>query len=105
MQEKDIESRLVREVHRRGGLTYKFVSPGSVGVPDRIIITPGGTVWFVELKTETGRLSRMQQYQLERLRGVGANACVVYGLENMLNILSAIFRQSEEVMPDVVQTT
>ena len=98
MQEKDIESRLAREVHHRGGLTYKFVSPGSVGVPDRIIITPCGAVWFVELKTETGRLSRMQQYQLERLRGIGANACVVYGLEDMLNTLEAIFREDSNVL-------
>lgn len=98
MREKDIESRLVREVHRRGGLTYKFVSPGSVGVPDRIIITPGGAVWFVELKTETGRISRMQQYQLERLQGIGARACVVYGLEDMLNTLGVIFREDSNVL-------
>ena len=98
MQEKDIESRLAREVHRRGGLTFKFVSPGSVGAPDRIIITPCGMVWFVELKTETGRLSRMQQYQLERLQGIGANACVVYGLEYMLNTLEAIFREDSNVL-------
>lgn len=93
MTEKDIESRLVREVRRRGGLTYKFVSPGNVGVPDRIVITPRGEVWFVELKTETGRLSRMQEYQLERLREGNANACAVYGMDDMLRVLEAVFRE------------
>ena len=68
MLEKNVEKLFVREVQARGGITYKFTSPGNVGVPDRIAITPEGQVWFVELKTETGRLSRMQEYQLERLR-------------------------------------
>lgn len=91
MREKDIEARLVREVGRRGGLTYKFVSPGRAGVPDRIIITPGGTVWFVELKTQRGELSRLQRFELERLRAHRAKATVVYGLEDMLAVLNAIF--------------
>lgn len=93
MKEKTIEARLVREVRQRGGLTYKFISPGSTGVPDRIVIVPGGSVWFMELKTETGRLSKLQLYQMERLRQTGANAVVVYGMEDMLNTLEAIFRE------------
>ena len=48
--EKDIEKRLVREVKKLGGLCLKWVSPGNSGVPDRIVLMPGGKAIFVELK-------------------------------------------------------
>ena len=57
MKESQIERRLVEGVKRLGGMCLKFVSPGTLGVPDRIIITAKGRVIFVELKAETGRLT------------------------------------------------
>ncbi len=57
MKESTIEARLVREVKKRGGLCYKFVSPDNAGVPDRIVITPEGRTIFVELKTLVGHLA------------------------------------------------
>lgn len=70
-----------------GGLAYKFVSPGSVGVPDRLVVLPGGRVVFVELKSDSGRLSRMQVYQIERLRELGADVRVVKGQEEVRKFL------------------
>ena len=57
MRERDVEKILVGEVKRLGGRAYKWVSPGNDGVPDRIVIFPGRKPVFVELKTETGKLS------------------------------------------------
>lgn len=78
--ERDVEKRLIKEVKARGGLTYKFVSPNNPGVPDRIIIMPGGHVHFVELKTETGRLSGLQKWQIDQLQKAGAHVVVLYGI-------------------------
>ena len=47
MAEKDIERFLVNGVKKLGGVAYKFVSPGNAGVPDRLIVMPGGRVYFV----------------------------------------------------------
>lgn len=69
--EKEIESLLVRLVKQSGGAALKFVCPGHAGVPDRIVIFPGGHIWFVELKTETGRLTRIQKYWQNRLKELG----------------------------------
>lgn len=73
--EKDTEAFLLREVRRLRGRSYKWVSPGCAGVPDRIVIKPGGGVFFVETKSE-GRTSTPQQKKRQaELRSLG---CTVY---------------------------
>lgn len=58
--ERKIEQKLRSSVKAKGGLALKFVSPGTVGVPDRIILIPDGGVYFVELKAPGGKLSAKQ---------------------------------------------
>ena len=79
MLESAVEAKLVRGVKALGGIAYKFTSPGTAGVPDRIVVLPGGRVIFAELKTDSGRLSPGQRAQLDRLRALGAEAVVVRG--------------------------
>lgn len=79
MKESEIEARLVRGVKTLGGVAYKFVSPGNAGVPDRLVILPGGRILFAELKADGGRLSKMQRYQIGRLRQLGAEVQEVRG--------------------------
>lgn len=79
MHESAIEALLVRSVHQAGGRCYKWVSPGNSGVPDRIVILPDSRVIFVELKTETGRTSALQDWQIGTLRGLGQAVRVLHG--------------------------
>ena len=55
MIESELEKKLGKQLKDLGCLYFKFISPGNTGVPDRLIILPGGCVIFVELKTESGR--------------------------------------------------
>ena len=75
--ERDIERHLVRRVAERGGVAYKWVSPGRVGVADRIVMLPGGRVWFVELKTVKGRLSPLQKVFAADMARMGMNYLVI----------------------------
>ena len=59
--EKQIEAYLVKRVKDVGGRAYKFTSPAHRGVADRIVCLPNGQTWFVEVKTEGGRLSELQK--------------------------------------------
>ena len=70
MREKEIEKILTAEVKKLGGVAYKWVSPGNAGVPDRIVVFPGRAPVFVELKSDAGRLSTLQEMQIRRLRGL-----------------------------------
>ena len=89
MLESDIEKRLVREIRKMGGMAYKFVSPGNTGVPDRIVILPG-VITFVELKTETGRLSTNQVRQISKLRNLGMEVKVIHGMKELEEFLNEI---------------
>jgi Holliday junction resolvase len=77
MLEKDIERYLVRRITERGGKAYKWVSPGHVGVADRIVMLPGGVVWVVELKTATGRMSPLQKVFAADMARMGINYIVI----------------------------
>lgn len=83
MREKDVEKILVAEVKKLGGRAYKWTSPGNDGVPDRIVIFPDRAPVFVELKTDTGKLSALQKVQIGRLRELGQKVYVAYGIDGV----------------------
>ena len=87
---KNIERHLVESVKKLGWLCYKFVSPGSQGVPDCIIITAQGRIIFAELKTEKGILSKIQQYVISQMRLRHVDVRVPYGLEQVKELLAEI---------------
>lgn len=76
------ESKLERDccVYARGEgcKDYKWRSRGNAGVTDRFFVIPGGVVIFVEFKTPdgTGKLSALQEIDIEELQDLGAFAYV-----------------------------
>ena len=83
MKESDVEKALVTEVRQCGGRAYKWVSPGNAGVPDRIVIFPGRAAVFVEVKTDRGTLSPVQNVQISILQALGQRVYVVKGLSSV----------------------
>ena len=82
-KENQVETYLHKRVVEAGGKTYKWVSPNCVGVPDRIVIMPGGKVFFVEVKALDGRLSHVQIRRLKELEALGANVRALFGTEEV----------------------
>ena len=80
MLERSIQSSIKTQLSKKGCLVYKFDSPGNAGVPDLIVIAPFG-VYFLEVKTTTGRLTKLQEHQHERMRAAGALVYVVRSTE------------------------
>lgn len=90
MLEKEVEKYLVREVKKIGSVSFKFISPGNAGVPDRIVILPMGKVVFVELKTDKGKLSKLQTAQIRKISELGAEVKVLYGIEGVRKFINEI---------------
>lgn len=91
MLERAVEAHLVRRVRAAGGLALKWVSPSLVGVPDRVLLLPGGRVVFVEVKRPgSGRLSAAQQRVIRLLHGLGVEAYVIYSKVEADELLSEV---------------
>ena len=71
MTEKDIERKLKKRVESLGCMCLKFVSPGYAGVPDRMILAPGGKIIFVELKAPGKKERPRQSYVQRKFRELG----------------------------------
>nr|DAZ21846.1 MAG TPA: Nuclease [Caudoviricetes sp.] len=90
MREKTLEHNLVMEVKRVGGLALKFVSPGFDGVPDRLVLLPGGKVGFVEVKAPGEHTRPLQEARLRLLRKMGFKAYVLDDEEQIGGIIDEI---------------
>ena len=90
MLEKQVERKLVDGVRKLGGVAVKFVSPASNGWPDRLLLLPGGRMWFIELKSDTGRLSVLQAARIRVLQQLGFDARVLKGAEQVKQFLQDI---------------
>lgn len=86
-KESKVERQLINGVKALGGMTFKFISPGAAGVPDRIVILPGGTVHFVELKAQGGTASKLQQRMIQKLRCLDVTALILTGREQVMHYL------------------
>ena len=71
LRESYVERKLTTEAKKRGGLAVKFVSPGFDGVPDRLVLFPGGKVAFVELKAPGKKMRPLQVRRAGQLRMLG----------------------------------
>ena len=89
--EQALERKLRLEVKARGGLALKFVSPGRVGVPDRLVLIPEGRVYFVELKAP-GKSMSPKQVKIATVFGqLGHQVWVLDRLEKVEVFIKEVF--------------
>ena len=90
MREKYIEQKLIKAVKAIGGIALKFISPGYNGVPDRLILLPGGIIAFAEIKTSGSKPRLLQERRHEMLRQLGFKLYVIDDESQIGGILDEI---------------
>lgn len=90
MRESTLERRLVREVERIGGRAPKWVSPGNNGVPDRLVILPGGQTVYVEMKAPGKPLAPLQERWARILRSMGHQVYKIDSVEGIDTFISEV---------------
>ena len=83
MQEKTIEKKLREQIQAKSGMALKFSSPYYTGMPDRIVLMPGGRICFVELKKPGETPTERQKVVHAKLRGLGFSVAVVDSVESL----------------------
>ena len=90
MNEARIEKRLVSETEKIGGKAYKFISPGMSGAPDRIVLMPGGRMYFVELKAPGERPRPLQVYRMKELEKLGFETRCIDTIEKVKEFIEEV---------------
>ena len=90
MREKETEQKLVKAVKASGGIAPKLVSPGFDGMPDRLILLPGGIIAFAELKAPGKKPRPLQLARHRLLRKLGFAVYVIDDPEQITEMLETI---------------
>lgn len=83
MREREVERYLRDRVEQAGGRCVKFIPDIDNGMPDRVVMLPGGVlVWTEVKKPQGGALSELQRWQHRRLRELGQRVEVIWTKED-----------------------
>lgn len=93
VRERDVESRLTSSLERIGVPCIKFSPEHKVGMPDRLILLPGGKCIWVELKTQGGHLAEIQKLQHRRLVDAGQRVEVLWNKKDVDNLVAEVKRE------------
>ena len=90
MREKVIERELVRAVKAVGGMCPKLISPGTDGMPDRMVLLPDAHLGFVEVKAPGQKPRPLQERRHAQLRDVGFMVFVLDDPEQIPGIIAEV---------------
>ena len=89
MRERDVERAFVDEVKKRGGIAWKFTSPGTDGVPDRLVMFPG-FICFVELKAPGKKMRPLQEKRKREIEKMGFLVACIDGKDAQKNFFKKL---------------
>lgn len=89
MKERDIEQALKARIVALGGVCWKLVCPGTVGVPDRVCLM-GGRIVFVEVKAPGETPRPIQSHRIKQLRDLGFTVKVIDTLAGIEEVADAL---------------
>jgi Holliday junction resolvase len=71
MREQQIQKKRIDQLEKEGYYVIKLIKTNKNGIPDVLAIPPNTPVIFSEIKTEKGKVSKIQEYRLKELKGYG----------------------------------
>lgn len=89
--EKLLEKKLSKEVTKAGGLSFKFWAMSHSGLPDRIILIPGGKIFFIEVKSTGEKPTKIQVFVHNKLRKMGFVVLIIDSSEQIKKFIQDAF--------------
>ena len=88
MLETEIERKLVAVVKAHGGMCLK--QTGIAGIPDRLVLLPGGQAAFVELKAPGEKPRKLQRMRIKQLQKLGFRCYVIDSMQQVADLVDRI---------------
>ena len=92
MNEKLLEKKLRVNIEMLGGKAIKFLSTYWAGAPDRIVLLPGGKIYWVELKSTGEKLRDLQETRKKQLEKLGFKVFTIDCQQNLDLFLQEVKR-------------
>lgn len=77
MTEAQIQAKIIDRYEKDGYMVVKLIQTSKNGIPD-LLLLKDGIASFIEVKTETGRLSELQKYRIKQLEEKGFKVEVLH---------------------------
>lgn len=90
MSEKEIQNKIIQYLNKIGAYTIKTISTNRNGCPD-VICCLNGKFIALEVKTNNGVVSKLQEYHQEQIKKSGGIAAVVRSVDEVRNIINKNF--------------
>ena len=79
MTEQQIQKKRINQLEAEGYYVLKLIKTNKNGIPDVVAMHPEKGVLFSEIKTATGKLSKIQEYRLKEISAYGFDTEVYRG--------------------------
>jgi Holliday junction resolvase len=89
MRESLIQGAIRAHLINEGWFVVKLINTSKPGMPDLMAIKDGKVIFF-EVKTDKGRVSKLQEHHIEGLNAMGVTAHVVRSVSQVKDILSQL---------------
>jgi Holliday junction resolvase len=94
MKESKIQSKIIERLNSEKIYYVKVISASKAGIPD-IIVCYNGMFIGIEVKNEIGELSKLQEYNLKKIRESGGKTLVIDSYDEAKNILEVLKKVSD----------
>jgi Holliday junction resolvase len=84
MRESEIQSKIIKYLESEGWLVVKIIQTNKNGWPDLQAHKFGKTI-FIEVKSETGKVSELQKYRLKKLQEQGFKTIIATSIKDLQN--------------------
>lgn len=82
MSEQKLQTKIKQRLESHGWFVTKLMKTSTNGIPDLLCLRKGLAV-FLEVKTEDGVVSQLQQFMIDKLKRNGFHARVVRSVEDV----------------------
>ena len=90
MREYVVENEFVKAVRKAGGVAYKLNSLTANGLPDRLVLFPGGKTLFVELKAPGKQMRPLQVKRRRQLQSLGFPVLCIDRFSQIKPVIDAV---------------
>lgn len=88
MLESEIEKKVSDHAKAKNWLSYKFTSPSSKGVPDRIYLK-NGIAFFIEFKAKGKKPTKLQRHVIEKIHRQGVDVHIIDSVETGKKVIDS----------------